>query len=432
MSDMSSNETLQDNLLGAPNAHDGRDPHDPLAYAQSHNLPAAAKMLFRVLKQIDTGSLTFTSPEGHTMTFKGPHAGPHADVRFADWGVAKQALKSAEIGLAESYRDGRLFTSNLTAFLELCALNERALAEVFYGKPLVALFFRLKHFFRANTKRGSKKNISAHYDLSNDFYKLWLDETMTYSSALFNGNTAQPLADAQTAKYERILQVINPKAGETILEIGCGWGGFAEHAAKTRGVKVHGITLSREQLAFAQARIAKAGLEALATFEFIDYRDVARKTNAQHDYIVSIEMFEAVGEKYWPTYFKAVHDCLKPNGRAVIQAITIEEKAFEGYRATSDFIREYIFPGGMLAPVNRFIRDAEAQGLRAGTPHLFGRDYGETLRLWHERVNAQVAEIKPLGFDEKFLQMWRFYLCYCEAGFRAQRTDVMQIELTRA
>lgn len=415
MSDMSSHDSITVNSA------------DELLHTHAQSLPAAAKMLYRVLKQIDTGSLTFTSPEGHTTIFKGPHAGPHADIRFADWGVASQALKSAEIGLAECYRDGRLFTSNLTAFLELCALNERALAQVFYGKPLVALFFRIKHFFRANTKRGSKKNIAAHYDLSNDFYRLWLDETMTYSSAIFNGNTTQPLADAQTAKYERILQVLNPKPGESILEIGCGWGGFAEHAAKTRGVKVHGITLSREQLAFAKARIERAGLNALASFEFIDYRDV--KTT--HDYIVSIEMFEAVGEKYWPTYFKAVYDRLKPNGRAVIQAITIDEKAFDGYRATSDFIREFIFPGGMLAPVNRFIADARAQGLRAGTPYLFGRDYGETLRLWHERVNAQVEKIKPLGFDEKFLQIWRFYLCYCEAGFRAQRTDVMQIELTR-
>jgi cyclopropane-fatty-acyl-phospholipid synthase len=401
---------------------------DDFDFASAAHLPASAKMLYRVLKQIDTGSLTFTSPEGHTARFKGPHPGPEADVRFADWGVAKEALKAAEIGLAECYRDGRLHTSNLTAFLELCALNERALEKVFYGKPLVALFFRIKHFFRANTKSGSKKNIAAHYDLSNDFYKLWLDETMTYSSAVFEGNDAMPLADAQTAKYERILQVLNPKAGETILEIGCGWGGFAEHAAKTRGVKVHGITLSREQLAFARKRIADAGLAENATFEYIDYRDV----KTQHDYIVSIEMFEAVGEKFWPTYFKTVHDRLKPNGRAVIQAITIEENAFERYRATSDFIREYIFPGGMLAPVTRFINDAKAQGLIAGEPYRFGRDYAETLRRWHEEVNASVDKIKPLGFDEKFLQLWRFYLCYCEAGFRAARTDVMQIELTRS
>jgi len=391
------------------------------------HLPASAKVFYRVLANIDSGTLTFTSPEGHTTRFEGIHAGPHADLRFADWAVAGDVLKSAEIGLAECYRDHRLFTSNMTAFLELCAVNQRVLERVFYGKPLVALFFRIKHMLRGNTRSGSKKNISAHYDLSNDFYKLWLDKSMTYSSALFDGNDALSLEFAQTAKYERILQVLNPKPGESILEIGCGWGGFAEHAAKTRAVKVHGITLSKQQLAFARNRIDEAGLGELVTFEFIDYRDVT----AQFDHIVSIEMFEAVGERFWPTYFTTVHDRLKPGGRAMIQAITIDEKAFPRYRATSDFIREYIFPGGMLAPVNRFIKDANEAGLEAGAPHMFGLDYAETLRRWHDEMNASVESVKPLGFDEKFLQLWRFYLSYCEAGFRAGRTDVMQIMLTR-
>ena len=392
------------------------------------HLPTAAKLLYRVLRNLDTGVLTFTSPEGNSTTFRGAHDGPHADLRFADWDVAKEVLKSAEIGLAECYPDHRLFTSNLTAFLALCALNQRALEKVFYGKPLVALLFRIKHMLRGNTRSGSKKNISAHYDLSNDFYQLWLDRTMTYSAAVFDGNYALPLEFAQTAKYERILQVLNPQPGETILEIGSGWGGFAEHAAKTRGVKVHGITLSKQQLAFANARIAAAGLAQNATFEFIDYRDVTM----QYDHIVSIEMFEAVGERFWPTYFKAVHDRLKPGGRAVVQAITIDDAAFPRYRATSDFIREYIFPGGMLAPVNRFISDANNAGLEAGEPYMFGKDYAETLRRWLESVNSQVEKIRPLGFDEKFLQIWRFYLCYCEAGFESGRTDVMQIMLTRA
>lgn len=398
---------------------------------QEASLPAAAKTFYAVMRRLDTGVLTFTSPEGTTTQFRGAHDGPHADLRFADWGVAGEALKSAEIGLAECYRDHRLLTSNLTTFLQLCAANQRALEQVFYGKPLVALFFRIKHFLRSNTKANSKKNIQAHYDLSNDFYKLWLDKTMTYSSAVFNGDFTQPMETAQTAKYERILQKLNPKVGETILEIGCGWGGFAEHAARSRGVKIHGITLSKQQLAFAQSRIASVGLDDLATFEYIDYRDVT----ASYDYIVSIEMFEAVGERFWPTYFKAVHDRLKPSGRAVIQAITIDEQAFPRYRATSDFIREYIFPGGMLAPVERFISDAHKAGLFAvtatGEPYRFGLDYAETLRRWLDTVNANVSEIKAVGFDDAFLQIWRFYLCYCEAGFRAGRTDVMQIELHR-
>ena len=390
-------------------------------------LPAIGKLFYSLIKRMDRGSLTFTSPEGHTSLFRGTQPGPHADLRITDWAVASEAIKSAEIGVAESYRDGRMFTSDLTAFLMLCVENEKALEAVFYGKPLVALLFRLKHLLRANTKAQAKKNIFAHYDLSNAFYKLWLDETMTYSSALFDGDSALPMADAQTAKYERILRVLDPKPGETILEIGCGWGGFAAYAAKSRGVKVTGITLSNAQLAFAQKRIIDARLNHLVDLRLIDYRDV----EGQFDYVVSIEMFEAVGERYWSTYFNSVHDRLKPNGRAVIQSITIAEEVFPRYRETSDFIREYIFPGGMLAPIPRFIADAKKAGLRAGVPYRFGLDYAETLKWWLHRVNARVNEIKPLGFDENFLQIWRFYLCYCEAGFRTGRTDVMQIELTR-
>jgi cyclopropane-fatty-acyl-phospholipid synthase len=394
---------------------------------QEDKLPAIARTFYALMRRLDSGVLTFTSPEGVTTQFKGVHEGPHADLRFADWGVAREALKSAEIGLAECYRDGRLFTGHLTQFLELCVANQRALESVFYGKPLIALFFRIKHLLRANTKARAKKNIHAHYDLSNDFYKLWLDETMTYSSAVFEGDNHQSLETAQTAKYERILQVLNPKPGETILEIGCGWGGFAEHAAKTRGVKITGITLSNAQLQFAQTRMKEANLNSLVDLRLIDYRDV----QGQWDYVVSIEMFEAVGERFWPTYFETVHDRLKPDGRAVIQAITIEESAFDRYRATSDFIREYIFPGGMLAPVERFVADAKRAHLSAGEPYRFGLDYAETLKIWLARVNARVTDIKPLGFDDKFLQLWRFYLCYCEAGFRTGRTDVMQIELRR-
>ena len=390
-------------------------------------LPAIAKVFYSLMKRLDSGSLSFTSPEGYTTIFRGAHEGVRADLRFADWGVASEAFKSAEIGLAECYRDGRVFTSDLTAFLMLCTENQSALESVFYGKPLVALMFRIKHMLRSNTRANARKNIHAHYDLSNDFYRLWLDDTMTYSSAVFHGDYSTPMAEAQTAKYERILQVLNPAPGATILEIGCGWGGFAEHAARTRNVKVTCITLSRAQLEFAAARITAASLDQLVELHLIDYRDV----RGEFDYIVSIEMFEAVGERFWPTYFKAVHDRLKRGGRAVIQSITIDEAAFPRYRETSDFIREYIFPGGMLAPIPRFIADANAAGLSAGEPFRFGIDYAETLKWWLHRVNEKVADIKLLGFDEKFLQLWRFYLCYCEAGFRTGRTNVMQIELAK-
>jgi cyclopropane-fatty-acyl-phospholipid synthase len=401
--------------------------NDLSALAQVAALPAIGKLFYGIMKRIDTGSLTFTSPEGHTSMFRGAHDGPHADLRITDWAVVTEAIKSAEIGVAEAYRDCRLFTSDLTAFLMLCVENEKALEVVFYGKPLVALLFRIKHLLRTNTKAQARKNIFAHYDLSNAFYKLWLDETMTYSSAVFDGDMEQPMDTAQSAKYERVLAVLKPARGQTILEIGCGWGGFAEYTARTRGVKVTGITLSNAQLEFARKRIADAKLDHLVELNLIDYRDV----QGQFDYVVSIEMFEAVGERYWMTYFKSVHDRLKPGGRALIQSITIAEEVFPRYRATSDFIREYIFPGGMLAPIPRFIADAKKAGLRAGEPYRFGLDYAQTLKWWLHRVNAVVDKIKPLGFDEKFLQIWRFYLCYCEAGFRTGRTDVMQIELTR-
>ena len=396
------------------------------------SLPRAAKLFHALMRRIDCGTLAFTSPEGLVSHFRGTHAGPHADVKFDDWGVAAAAFKSAEIGLAECYRDGRMHSTDLTAFLMLCAANQAALERAFYGKPWVALLFRIKHMLRFNTRANARKNIHAHYDLSNDFYRLWLDDSMTYSSAIFDAGSkplvdAQSMAAAQTAKYERILAILNPRAGETILEIGCGWGGFAEYAARTRGVRVAGVTLSNEQLVYARQRIADVGLGDQVDLQLIDYRDV----RGQFDYVVSIEMFEAVGERFWPTYFKAVHACLKPGGRAVIQTITIAEKAFSRYRQTSDFIREYIFPGGMLAPIPHFISLARMAGLVVGEPHRFGLDYAHTVRWWRERVNEKSAEIQALGFDERFLQIWRFYLSYSEAGFRAGRCDVMQIELTR-
>ncbi len=390
-------------------------------------LPAVARIFYGLMKRLDTGALSFTSPEGFTTQFRGPHPGPTADLRFSDWGVAGEVLKSAEIGLAECYRDGRVHTSDLTAFLMLCAENQKALESVFYGKPLVALLFRIKHMLRSNTKAKAKKNISAHYDLSNEFYQMWLDETMTYSSPVFDGDSSRTMERAQIAKYERMLEVLNPKPGETILELGCGWGGFAEHAARTRGVHVTGITLSKAQLTFAVKRMADAKLDHLANLQLIDYRDI----RGQFDYIVSIEMFEAVGERYWSTFFRTVHERLKPGGRAMIQSITIDEAAFPRYRETSDFIREYVFPGGMLAPIPRLIADAEATGLETGEPYRFGLDYAQTLKWWLHRVNEKAVHIKPMGFDEKFLQIWRFYLCYCEAGFRSGRTDVIQIELRK-
>lgn len=392
--------------------------------------PMTAKAAFAVLRQIRHGSLALTTPDGETHHFKGTEPGTRADMRLADWNVVGQLMRSADIGMAECYRDGRLASSDWTALLTFFVENMKPLEDVFYGNRLAVAFYRVLHWLRSNSKRQARKNISAHYDLSNDFYSLWLDSTMTYSSGIGVAESAArgDMEASQTAKYERILGILNPQPGEHILEIGCGWGGFAEHAARTRGVRVTGITLSEAQLRFARERIERAGLREQVELKLIDYRDVKER----FDHVVSIEMFEAVGERYWPTYFNIVRERLKPGARAVVQAITIAEDAFERYRETSDFIREYIFPGGMLAPVPRFQAEARAAGLEAGEAFEFGIDYADTLVYWRNRVNDAETRIKALGFDDKFLRLWRFYLCYCEAGFRTGRTSVMQIELRRS
>jgi cyclopropane-fatty-acyl-phospholipid synthase len=394
------------------------------------SLPApnfAARALFNVLSRLAAGRLALTTPEGTRRVFAGAQPGPHADLEIRDWRAVGRMIRAAEIGVAECWRDGLIATSDMTAFLELCVANEKALEAVFYGNPVIAFFFRVAHWLRPNTREGSKKNIHAHYDLGNEFYARWLDRTMTYSAALFGEAKEATFEAAQEAKYERLLRVLGVEAGHHVLEIGCGWGAFAEYAARTRGCRVTGITISGEQLKFARERIARAGLSGKVDIRFVDYRDV----EGRFDRVVSIEMFEAVGERFWPKYFRTVRDRLVPGGRAAIQAITIDEGAFEKYRRSSDFIREFIFPGGMLSSVERFVAEARAAGLTAGEPFRFGSDYAETLRRWHERVNEVAGEIRHLGFDDRFLALWRFYLCYCEAGFRTRRTDVIHIALER-
>jgi cyclopropane-fatty-acyl-phospholipid synthase len=284
--------------------------------------------------------------------------------------------------------------------------------------------FRFKHWLNANSRRNAKRNIVAHYDLGNDFYRLWLDPTMTYSSALFGGDFAQPLADAQQAKYERILAELALPPGAHILEIGCGWGGFAEVAARA-GYRVTGLSLSDAQTAYARERIARAGLAERVTLSVRDYRD----ERGTYDGVASIEMFEAVGEKYWPAYFSTLRRCLAPGGRACVQTITIADDRFERYRTQSDFIQQYIFPGGMLASPSRFVAHAAQAGLDVVQTHLFGRDYAATLGLWLDAFDANADAVRAQGFDEKFIRCWRFYLAYCIAGFASGSTDVAQYTL---
>jgi cyclopropane-fatty-acyl-phospholipid synthase len=272
--------------------------------------------------------------------------------------------------------------------------------------------------------RGSRRNIQAHYDRGNDFYRLWLDPTMTYSSALFEGRECD-LQEAQRRKYARLLALLGARPGQRVLEIGCGWGGFALEAAR-RGISVTGITLSREQLSLARRRVREAGLSGLVELRLQDYRSLA----CSYDHIVSIEMFEAVGEANWDTYTRTLKRCLKQGGRAAPQFITIDETAFESYRRRPDFIQRYIFPGGMLPSIERFGASVASSGLCMQRADAFGEDYARTLAEWHRRFLASEGEIAAMGFDRVFRRMWRYYLAYCEAGFRAGRIDLAQVLLT--
>jgi len=388
-------------------------------------MPPAGQLFMRVLDQIRIGRIDLVTPDGEWLSCGG-EAGPHATLTLRSWAAAEDILRKADIGLAEAYMSGDCDIDRPADLLTIALLNQQRIERAFYGNWVAVLWYRLRHWSRANTRSGSRRNIVAHYDLGNDFYRLWLDPTMSYSSAWFGGNPAQPLDRAQQAKYERILDRLGARPGEHILEIGCGWGGFAEAAAR-RGCRVRGITLSPAQLEFARQRIDAAGLSGLVELSYTDYRDI----DGQYDHVVSIEMYEAVGERFWPAYFRAIHDVLKPGGRAVIQGITIHDEVFGRYRRGTDFIQQYVFPGGMLASETAFAREAGRAGLQLHASEAFGRDYAETLRRWLKAFTEAEPRVRALGFDDRFIRMWRFYLCYCAAGFDSGRTDVLHFELSR-
>ena len=400
------------------NATDLLDPED--------EAPFAARAVFAILSRLERGRLEMVTPEGIRRRFVGAHPGPHAEILVNDYAAFGRIARGAEIGLFEAWREGQVAMPDPTALLRLAAANQAALGRLFRGGRWTALLLRLAHALRPNTRGGSKRNIHAHYDLGNAFYAAWLDPTMTYSSALFS-SPGQDLRAAQEAKYDRIIEALALVPQDRVLEIGCGWGGFAERAARRIGCSVTGLTISRAQLEYARERIARAGLEDRVDLRFCDYRDAG----GTFDRIVSIEMVEAVGERYWPQYFRVLRDRLRPGGRAMLQAITIDEAAFDDYRRSSDFIREYIFPGGMLASVERLHAEARRAGLQPVETFRFGRDYAETLRRWRAAFDAAERTVRALGFDDAFLAAWRFYLHYCEAGFEEGRIDVVQLELAR-
>ncbi len=389
-------------------------------------LPWQAQLFIRMLERLDAGSLRLTLPNGESAEFRGRRDGPVAELQVLDWSGIGRILRSGDIGVAEAYRDGLIDSPDMLQVLLFALANSDALDRALNGSFLGTLAYRVRHWLNRNTRRNSRKNIHAHYDIGNPFYRLWLDPTMTYSSALFS-HAGQDLAEAQIAKYDRLLRLLDLKPGQHVLEIGCGWGGFAEYAATTYGLRVTGLSLSREQLAWARDRVKGTPAEALTEFRYQDYRDI----QGQYDGIVSIEMLEAVGETWWPTYFQTVRKALKPGARAAIQTITIGDAYFDNYRQGTDFIQQYIFPGGMLPSPSRLRREVLEAGLTLDSQFTFGLDYAETLKRWRLVFDRQLDSIRNQGFDEAFVRLWRFYYWYCEAGFLTGRTDVCQVILSR-
>lgn len=377
-----------------------------------------------LLNNIKTGSLVLTTPSNKKYEFKGVTNGPKADLCIHDWSFIKEFIKKGDIGIFKSYQKGFFETSNLSNLLSLGALNQKYLNNIVDLKGIRKFLYTLSHRFHKNSLTGSKKNIHKHYDLSNDFFRLWLDDQMNYSAALFNNQQNISLEQAQEQKLARILEELNLPFGSHILEIGCGWGGFCEYAAK-RGYKVTAITISQQQYEYALHRINQLDLSHLVEIRYCDYRQLTE----QFDGIVSIEMFEAVGKAYWSTYFETLKKCLKPHSKAIIQTITIDDHHFHHYQQTPDFIQLYIFPGGMLPSPSCFIEEAHRHHLTTVNTVSFGKDYVQTLTEWLNQFNKKISSIKNLGFDDDFIQLWRYYLSYCIAGFNTERTDVIQFTL---
>lgn len=390
-----------------------------LALGNSLSLNRDTRTVFKLFEQLRDGLLEVRLPDGSCALFgEGAH---QASLHVHDEAVFSRVLARGDIGLGEAYLDGQWDSPDLTALLTHLARNREPLKRALYGSWRALLLARLRHWFNRNDRVGSKRNIMAHYDLGNDFYRRWLDPSMTYSAALYEGQASLDLERAQDNKYERILKRLEAQPGDSVLEIGCGWGGFAEKAL-AKGLSLTGLTLSPAQLEWARARVPAADLRLQ------DYREM----NERFDHVVSIEMFEAVGEQWWPSYFKTVAKALKPGGKAMIQTITIADDLFASYRRGTDFIQQYVFPGGMLPSPGAFHRQAARQGLVVTDQFAFGTDYALTLAQWRASFEACWPEIQAGGFDETFRRLWRMYLCYCEAGFTAGSIDVMQFELRHA
>ena len=392
--------------------------------------PSAARATLKLLLRLKHGTLMVKLPDGSVQRF-GSGESPMASLHLLNWNVCSAALKSGDIGFAESFIAGDWTTPHLTELLQVFILNRKEIDDVIYGSWLGRLVYRVKHLLNRNTKANSQKNIHAHYDLGNAFYELWLDGTMNYSSAIFE-TPETSMKEAQHAKVRRALRMAQVKPGDRVLEIGCGWGAMAEKAVLEFDASVVGVTLSTEQLAWAQARMQREGTAGRADLRLQDYRDIGKTTaDAPFDAICSIEMVEAVGREYWSEYFQTVARLLKPGGHACIQSIVIADELFDRYIGSTDFIQQYIFPGGCLPCPREFRAQAKAAGFEVVDEFAFGQDYARTLELWRDDFMAQEAHISQLGFDKRFMRIWEFYLGYCEAAFLQANTDVVQYTLRK-
>ncbi len=391
------------------------------------NLPRYFAHVFAMAQKMRHGRVDFVLPDGRVFRAEGAKPGPVAELRIHNDDLFARLIREGDLGFCDAYLDQWWSTPDLQAFMDLVHADNEEIYDGFPGMTLVRQFEKLRFWLQRNNKSQARKNISYHYDLGNEFYRLWLDDTMTYSSALFEEGAQHSLEAAQTAKYKSMVDQMGAEPGDHVLEIGCGWGGFAEYAAKERGLRVTGLTISQEQFNYAKERIEKAGLSGLVDFKLQDYRD----ERGSYDGIASIEMFEAVGEKYWPVYFDALRDRLKPGKAATLQIITVQDRRWTVYKRGVDFIQKYIFPGGMLPSPSALRQQVDRAGLVVDRSIEFGQSYDITLRRWHESFNAKWEQIAALGFDERFRRMWNFYLTSCAATFDSGNCDVTQITVRR-
>jgi len=390
------------------------------------DLPRYFKAVYKIAQSLETGRLDIKLNDGRIFRTTGNQAGPEALIEIHDNDCFARLIREGDLGFSDAYLEGWWSTPDLQVFMDLILDRNDCIFDGFPGAGLLRAFEKIRHWLNGNSKRQARKNISYHYDLGNEFYKKWLDQTMSYSSALFE-DAQEPTEKAQIRKYESMVNMIDVKPGDHVLEIGCGWGGFAEYAAKERGLKVTGLTISQEQHDYAVDRMKRLGLSDQVDIVMRDYRD----ETGVYDGIASIEMFEAVGEQYWPTYFETIRDRLKPGAKAALQIILISENRFEAYRKGVDFIQKYIFPGGMLPSPNALNQQIEKAGLIRENSLEFAKSYSQTLRRWHSSFNNKWDDIHQLGFDDRFRNMWNFYLTSCASAFEYGNCDVTQVAISK-